>query len=401
MESIVPAISTHWEQSTTCGKSTRNSQGQDRTGTEQPNTTPCRDELVMDIGMSSQSDGAEEPLDLRINKGTLNASVDRSNGLLNVIENCIPVMNPNNCSLDEASFITLDELSNTDGAEIGLENKRATQEVEDGEIANDDQRQMNEIAEEWDPLPADAVPTVWDTDEDAPWERPEARCPITKNEPYALSPAQLTNKVLSEGIQLKKLPDWKIKYRGYSLHVLHDGLLENWPGNDRKCSLTRRKSAISSWNDFLKSGHVILRGHTVVVVLEKLKNLEAVSQLKNAVASLVRAIRVVAREERRVFICNTLTLPKRDKVMGIKNGQHNAMLSDAVAGLKFSQNLSKVFLADVNKEWEAVVLRDPTKGERFFERDETLSKLGTLQYRACLFRELGLAPRLRCENLDS
>ena len=84
----------------------------------------------------------------------------------------------------------------------------------------------------------------------------------------ALLDAQAHLAVQKEGMAYK-LPAWRTKNRGFSLHILHDGLLRHWSQAEKKCALTEAIGSIKDWSNRLRSRKLHLQGHSVVVVLKE------------------------------------------------------------------------------------------------------------------------------------
>ena len=156
----------------------------------------------------------------------------------------------------------------------------------------------------------------------------------------ALEAAQIKHAIRVEGIRYR-VSEWKLKNRGVSLHILHDGLLRNWP-DDKKCVVTEASSSLKVWGDKIRSAQVRLCGHTVIVVLQGLREVTVPSILKNKISNFVHAA-WSARHQIRVYFADALPSVGHKRVIR----------------------------------------------EKFIEHDR-LTRLGCLHYRANLFREVGL-----------
>ena len=204
-----------------------------------------------------------------------------------------------------------------------------------------------------------------------------------------LSAAQLVQRIVSEGIPQGELEEWMLKKRGYSLHVFHDGVLKNWPvARDTKCALVSREAdaTVQQWSRFVRSGELRLRGHSVVLMLETLRRFTTSGQLKNAIANLVRSIRAVAREERRVYVCNPLPTISPERGLGMRLQKYNQLLQESIQALRVSHDLSKVFFVDMGQYFQP---SEQPLGE-WLNLSGVLTKTACIHFRAHLFREVGI-----------
>ena len=230
--------------------------------------------------------------------------------------------------------------------------------------------------------------------EDAPWETDSpSQDSSYSRRPGDPDPGRVVRAVRAEGVMLVPPPNWMLKRRGYSAHILNDGDLQLWSENDKKyCVSTRGEMSIKNWVRTLKGGEILIRGHSVVVYLKTLSSFETEGQVKNAVASLVRAIRAVKQEEVRVFISDRI-VPIESRVLGLRTTKFNDLLFQCVRSLRISHNLSKVYYAGMAKYFdEKDVPAKERRNHKYLLEQGKLSQLGCIQFRAQLNRELGFAP---------
>ena len=197
----------------------------------------------------------------------------------------------------------------------------------------------------------------------------------------ALEAAQIRHAILVEGVKIRSPPAWKKKYRGVSLHILHDGLLRNWPGKDSKCTVTEGTGSLKQWGDRIREGRLRLRGHSVIVSLREITELTTEAALKNKVAALVRAIRA-ARGMVRVYIADSF-YTGHTQVLGLPPARHNQLLYQALLNMHISHDMHKVFYVGM-----AAYFTRP--GDDKYMEHTRLSRLGCLHFRSQLFREAGL-----------
>ena len=195
----------------------------------------------------------------------------------------------------------------------------------------------------------------------------------------ALEAAQIRHAVLLEGVRFMPRREWQTKKRGVSLHILHDGLLRQWP-SDSKCCLTEGKGSLTEWGNKLRSGHLRLRGHSVVLVLQELRNHHVPCVIKNKIGALVRAIRAV-KHQVRIYICDGIRIG-HSHVVGPSVSSHNSLLYTALLNLHITHDLYKVFYVSMCPYFEP--------GDGQYMLHDKLTRLGCLHYRHNLFREIGL-----------
>ena len=194
----------------------------------------------------------------------------------------------------------------------------------------------------------------------------------------ALEQAQLRHAIEKEGAPLPDIAPWKQKYRGVSLHILHDGLLRNWP-QDRKCCVTEARGSAREWADRIREAKIRLRGHSVVLALQTLQNTSVLSILRNQLSAIVRAIRA-AKPGIRIYFCETITLGN----VSVNNPvhRHNELMFTALHNLHITNDLHKVFHVCMSPYF--------SRGDSHLLHHDRLTRLGCLHYRANLFREVGL-----------
>ena len=291
----------------------------------------------------------------------------------------------------ESGYIVLDDLP-------------AQAEVEPGEIVMESDTEpmveMNKTSPDaWSDCDTTADQPNWDDrvdlypDDDAPWNVAVDPPGV----PYELSTMQIVGKVKSEGINhARDVPSWKTKARGYSLHIVHDGALINWPVlSDKKCGLLfERGTSVQQLCHTIRSGKVHFRGHTVVFWLKMLLTRTSEGPIRNALADLVRAVRSAMKEEVRVYISNQPQLQLTHRGLGPRDKRFNKLLEDAVVGLDISHDVPKVFIADMDQQFdESHLPKEEKRNDKYVNAQGSLTYLGCLHYRARLFRELGLAAR--------
>ena len=200
----------------------------------------------------------------------------------------------------------------------------------------------------------------------------------------ALEEAQVRHAIQTEGIaQHHKVSEWRKKNRGVSIHILHDGLLTEWPTEqDKKCVLTVGRGTLKQWSDKIRSAEIRIRGHSTVIVLEQLRELTATCALKNKISTLVRAIRS-ARPDMRVYICDGIQTG-HNHVLGLPPARHNQVLHDSLVNLHITHDLHKVFYVGMSSHFPDIAR------QRQLAVPGQLTRLGCMHYRAHLFRELGL-----------
>ena len=117
---------------------------------------------------------------------------------------------------------------------------------------------------------------------------------------------------------------------------------------------------IKNWVRQIRSGKIRFRGHSIVVDLRRFRIYESFNQIKNAVATVIRAIRNVKGDEVRIYICNAV--PSRHKVLGLRVERFNDMLNDAIDSLRANRKLSKIFLADMYGQF----VKTPGRNWKYF-----------------------------------
>ena len=326
--------------------------------------------------------GQDEPLDLRIPRTGSGENQTSTRCTASTDDQAIeqePARSTESGSLEDvdpdASFITLDALSPAPG---GKDMAEDTPILEEGELT-----ESEENVESWGDLPEvntsqrSESRSVWDSEQEVhPWDLPMEVQEIQKKGIYSLLP---------------DTPGWMTRVRGYSMHILHDGLLRAWPvKSDRKCCLEFRSlPSVSRWTDIIRAGKLVFRGHSIVVSLNSLRERETLGQLKNSISSLVRALRAAVPEVR-VYICNSLV--GRHKVLGPRARTQNQRLVDAVDSLKISDSIRKVFVVDMAHRFDEsdIPIKERRNDQYLDIEGTTLTYLGCLWYRARLFEEMGL-----------
>ena len=341
-----------------------------------------------DIAMGTPySNEGDEPLDLRVRKTEPESQFGQALGR--------EIPDNNNTYFLGGGFITLDRYPARDASTTPKNEEETPIEVQKEELpssgttaATSEEGELTDSDSAWGVVttrqPRDNTPDSWVDASDAPWET-TASSPDPENQPDS----RIAQLIRREGATLAPAPSWMLKNRGYSVQILHDGLLLFWPNSsDQKCSLQYKNDSISEWAKFIKSGRLRFRGHCVALVLNKLRDIEFESQLKNNIAILVRAIRqVVSDPDYKIYICNTIIGLGRSRVLGIRDKLHNQKLDDALTSIRISHGLTKVFLADINSVYPIGLGSSTACLET-----GRLTSLGCIHYRACLFRELGLSP---------
>ena len=143
---------------------------------------------------------------------------------------------------------------------------------QDGRVCDVEEKVADEPDEElcWD----EVEPTIehgenniitLHADEQAPWDSPEEG---EIQEVPGVSKQKLVRLVRDEGLDLSPPPSWTKRRAHRSLHILHDGLLIQWP-EDPKCFLTHERFTLKDWIRRLRSGTLRLKGHSVVLCLRE------------------------------------------------------------------------------------------------------------------------------------
>ena len=183
---------------------------------------------------------------------------------------------------------------------------------------------------------------------------------------------------------------WIRKEVVQTVQVLTDKFLRNWSGLDRKCRLhEHRFPTISRWTQAIKTHEVQLVLPITVVAIQCIRQIECLEPLKNRLSSLCRAIRYANPSGGRIFIATNIANPRAAPVLGKRAKEHNILLMDAVGSV--NKQLGRVFLCDVASHlWHNNEYIQPVSA--YFNMDGDLTVQGCFVYRACLFREIGIAP---------
>ena len=313
--------------------------------------------------------------------------------LTNNLYRNIPVSEGTNDYFINGGYITLDRLpvepeSQLEEGEICDEEEDPVSREEE-ELTDKGESGLN-LADTWGvgtvpepPIPEPVV--IFRVEEAAPWDTlVDGK---TKTNSTGLPRYLIVAKIKSEGPNLgPALPEWMTRKRGYSLQILHDGVLDQWPDSDTKCALVSKKPTVTlkSWMRCIRAAQIRFRGHTVLIWLSAFRDMTSTGQIKNALAAMTRAVRSAVGEERRVFICDFL-IGRRENVLGLTTPCLNQMLREACDTLRITHHVPKVFLAPMAEQFHQKF----GNADRYVQHDGQLTKLGCLQYRAQLFRELG------------
>ena len=110
--------------------------------------------------------------------------------------------------------------------------------------------------------------------------------------------------IRKEGVR-HRLPRWQRKQR-CTLHVLADSRFGEWPVGDQFCKLTYfQHLPTSQWMRKLRTREIIIKAHSVILYLQKLRYTEHVTPLRNKISQICRAVRSV-NEDARIFLCDLI-----------------------------------------------------------------------------------------------
>ena len=144
--------------------------------------------------------------------------------------------------------------------------------------------------------------------------------------------------ICKEGVQdHKQIPTWMKRRRPASVHILADNHLGERPIGDQQCKLTYfQHLPLAQWIDKIRKKLIPLNSNITVLYLQKLRNLQLETLLKNRLAQICRIIRMVAPETR-VFICDSLP-PRSNSLL-----EHDVIRRYNMQLFKATQHVNREF----------------------------------------------------------
>ena len=245
------------------------------------------------------------------------------------------------------------------------------QELEEGEVVDDVEEKV-EVSDNIIICCQDSV-SSWDSIEDSGLDASSE-----------LIRQMAVDEILEHGMTYT-LPSWMRQTRPPALQLFSEEMLKRWPKVDKKCRVRCEEGwPISKWTQEVNMGHVSIIGHSTVLCLPRLKQMESMEPIKNKLGQLCRALRSIDPQGK-IYICSNIPGPFGAPVLGARTLAHNQLLEMAVKGI--NANLFKVFYVDIARYFS----RDGQTGiAEFFHNNTELNYLGCLRFRALLFREVGL-----------
>ena len=174
-----------------------------------------------------------------------------------------------------------------------------------------------------------------------------------------------------------------------TVQILGDNFISNWSTKEQRCTLQVQKfSHLAQWTQAIRRQDIQILLPITVVSLQCVKQLECLEPLKNALASLCKAIRAVFPGGR-IFITGNIPNPRLAPVLGTRTLEHNKLLFRAVTSINVQ--LQRVFYSDMAQHFMSNGLFiQPIR--QYFTAEGDLTKTGCFVYRACLLREMGVIP---------
>ena len=129
-----------------------------------------------------------------------------------------------------------------------------------------------------------------------------------------------------------------------SYQLLTDEMLQNWPAGDRSCQVNCQSGwNVRHWTGAIRSQDVVIKHRNVVLKVDRVREIESLDPLKNALGALCRAIRGVAPHSC-IYICNSLPRFFAAPVLGQRVDQHNRLLFQAIQGINTGpRGMGKIF----------------------------------------------------------
>ena len=329
--------------------------------------------------MESPTDKEDEPLDLSLPKLIV--------GTGEVIE--------------AGTYLILDSLPEPDIEELNLSQEIVEEVVQNGELRDDantggegnvtpktpvqDELDQAEEVPWGDEQESEdqARPSIYDPEPGtAPWdEPPEEEASVGAS---SVSTARIRRLVKDEGVTLGSPPKWSLKNRGFSIQILHDGLLSEWPRMDTKCSVVGKQLSVKKWIRHIEGGTLHFRGHMTVIMFKGLHECQTPDQLNRILLDIVTKVRAATGDETRIFFSDMP--PAEEKVLGIRIQQFNNMLEQVIQSFRIKNNgIQRVFLAEMSQYF-----KQKRASKKYLTVGGQFTRLGCIHYRARLFKEVGI-----------
>ena len=232
---------------------------------------------------------------------------------------------------------------------------------------------------------------IFDSDSLSPWESDvdmnETTDSVEWEEPRLAERAR--NLIVQEGMEWR-VQGWYSKRRGATVQVITDAYLTNWSTVDGMCVVHHRShSHLQLWIQEIRQQRIQLSLPITVVALQCIKQSECMEPLKNGLAALCRAIRLISPAGR-IFIVNNIPNPRSAPVLGQRTTEHNNLLFRAVTGINV--RLERVFYCDIAQHFVSRTQSFLEPVAAHLNSEGQLTSLGCFIYRSCLLREIGVVP---------
>ena len=183
-------------------------------------------------------------------------------------------------------------------------------------------------------------------------------------------------------------PQWMQKVRPLSSLLLSDGTLVNWPEYDGRCVLAFKPGfTVDHWIKEIRSGDICVQYQNIMIFLERFRTLEIAAHLKNGVFSVCRAIRA-KNTNCRIYIISAIPSVGPEAVLGYKVKVFNRLLLSQVTNI--NKKMRQVFYIDMEGHFITDGGQKLFPMKQYYNLDGTLTKMGCLLFRDCMFREAGL-----------
>ena len=206
---------------------------------------------------------------------------------------------------------------------------------------------------------------------------------------------QVLCKIEQDGVRGPPLPRWLRKHeKKRTTVILADNYLQFWPNGDKCCLVyCRPQYDLWKWNASIRSSHVNIQFFNVVFCLSKLKGIDGVLPLQNAILALARSVRSMTPSSR-IFFTNLPPNPEGSPVLQKHHKNFGDELRLALEGVR--PKMKKVHLLSIREHMVGSDGRILTPVCKYFRREQTLTALGCMMFREFVLREVGAKPHWFC-----
>ena len=201
------------------------------------------------------------------------------------------------------------------------------------------------------------------------------------------SDEQVRQLIRMHGLQAHRIPRHLSRKCPVSIQLFADHHLKQWPFGDIQCHISYMEHLpLSQWVEKIKRRELIIRAGTIVLYLQKLRNITHPVPLKNQIGQICRSIRAASMETR-IFICDTLP-ENGGPVNDDQLIRYNRSLF--LATQHVNRELEKIFFLAMHAHFVDSNGQIIQPVHKYFSPGGYLTYLGCITFRACMAREVGI-----------